>query len=585
LTSGNISSGAITATELASNAVTASGGELDSSVGGVNINITPQGKIAVDQGSGSGLNADLLDGNQPSGLVWSNLGVNQWDINVSDLGTADSSLNFGNSYRARGLLNPKYPQDAATKDYVDTQAGAANQTLEEVLQEGNNAGGLGMVNLNSISLTNPLTDGNVSNSITIGSSGSVDPQAIDSTIADTGLGYSSGQLSVNTADGITTSGDNVILASGAAGTGINYNTGTLSVDYGSTSGTAAQGNVTINVGAGTGLTGGGDLTVGDDSSSITLNTNSNVPLKDQRETITADGWTFQNNLTVQGNLDVFGNITSTDVSNLNVNGSIVPPSQYDNTFDLGNGSRRWRNAYIAQNLYDGNSDNFFEDTNTGNGLRISGIDSDGTIQTATINHDNLDSIDPDDHHPQIDAQDSGTSIVDGPNAMDFRNALAVSTDGSGVDIAVGSNTIGDNEVADNSLTVSSLATGAVNSDELAVNAVNSTHIDSTDSYTISGLDMQDNRIQNVRSTNAGDAVNKSYVDSNFGTANQTLEEVLQEGNSAGNQDIDMSSQNINNLQSIDNGGSAVRIDDNVDMNGNALTDNSGSEMCIGDQCS
>jgi hypothetical protein len=43
----------------------------------------------------------------------------------------------------------------------------------------------------------------------------------------------------------------------------------------------------------------------------------------------------------------FYNITSLQVNQLNVNGSLVPQIGFDNTFDVGNVSRRWRDLYIA----------------------------------------------------------------------------------------------------------------------------------------------------------------------------------------------------------------------------------------------
>ncbi len=142
---------------------------------------------------------------------------------------------------------------------------------------------------------------------------------------------------------------------------------------------------------------------------------------------------------VQGDLDVWGEITNTDVNNLNVNGSILPPAGYDGSFDLGNGSRRWRNAYIGSNLYDGDANNFFETGSLGAGQRVSDISSDGTISTSTISHDNLDSVTYNDHHG-------------------VGNAIA--WDGSN-NIEVAADSIDDAEVANNGLDDSSIASGAI----------------------------------------------------------------------------------------------------------------------------
>ncbi|MEK6842762.1 MAG: hypothetical protein AABX84_03005, partial [Nanoarchaeota archaeon] len=45
----------------------------------------------------------------------------------------------------------------------------------------------------------------------------------------------------------------------------------------------------------------------------------------------------------------FYNITGLNVSILNVNGSILPNTGFDNTFDLGNASLRWRDLWISRN--------------------------------------------------------------------------------------------------------------------------------------------------------------------------------------------------------------------------------------------
>lgn len=50
-----------------------------------------------------------------------------------------------------------------------------------------------------------------------------------------------------------------------------------------------------------------------------------------------------------------------------------------------------------------------------------------------------------------------------------------------------------------------------------------------------------------------------------------------------NGDLDTNNNNIEDVASIDGGGNAVRVDNNVDLNGNSVT-SSGGEVCIGDQC-
>ncbi len=45
------------------------------------------------------------------------------------------------------------------------------------------------------------------------------------------------------------------------------------------------------------------------------------------------------------------NITGLNVSNLNINGSLLSQAGFDNTFDIGNASLRWRDLWIGRNAY------------------------------------------------------------------------------------------------------------------------------------------------------------------------------------------------------------------------------------------
>ncbi|MBM3228558.1 hypothetical protein FJZ20_01580, partial [Candidatus Pacearchaeota archaeon] len=65
-----------------------------------------------------------------------------------------------------------------------------------------------------------------------------------------------------------------------------------------------------------------------------------------------DGWTGGGLSIVDGNifaqtLYVY-NITSLDVSNLNLNGSLFPQEGFDNTFDIGAADKRWRDLYVGR---------------------------------------------------------------------------------------------------------------------------------------------------------------------------------------------------------------------------------------------
>src|SRR3989338_7338597 len=47
----------------------------------------------------------------------------------------------------------------------------------------------------------------------------------------------------------------------------------------------------------------------------------------------------------------FYNITGLDVNTLNVNGTILPPTRWNNTFDIGNATLRWNDLYLGGVLY------------------------------------------------------------------------------------------------------------------------------------------------------------------------------------------------------------------------------------------
>ena len=65
------------------------------------------------------------------------------------------------------------------------------------------------------------------------------------------------------------------------------------------------------------------------------------------------GWTNSGLSIIGGNIyaqqGYFYKINSLSVSTLTVNGSIIPPSGFDNQFDIGSSSLRWRNLYVGTN--------------------------------------------------------------------------------------------------------------------------------------------------------------------------------------------------------------------------------------------
>lgn len=91
------------------------------------------------------------------------------------------------------------------------------------------------------------------------------------------------------------------------------------------------------------------------------------------------------------------------------------------------------------------------------------------------------------------------------------------------------------------------------------NAIGNNELNNSQRFTVEGLNLTDtinmtgNRITNIPAPqDGGDAVNKSYVDRNDDTIkdNQTLAEVLDQGNSAADDNIDLSSQDIYSVRRL-----------------------------------
>jgi len=83
---------------------------------------------------------------------------------------------------------------------------------------------------------------------------------------------------------------------------------------------------------------------------------------DNTGTLNISGTTNFNNGWQSGGVSISGgsvyvqtlyavNITSLGVSNLNINGSLLPDSGFNNTFDVGNLTSQWRNGYFGTEVY------------------------------------------------------------------------------------------------------------------------------------------------------------------------------------------------------------------------------------------
>ena len=99
------------------------------------------------------------------------------------------------------------------------------------------------------------------------------------------------------------------------------------------------------------------------------------------------------------------------------------------------------------------------------------------------------------------------------------------------------------------------------------------------------LYMNSNQIVDVADpTSAQDAATKNYVDNEVSSAGapEDLSTTLEAGNTA-NQSIDMSGNNVDNVNQISGDSAAVKVSNNLDVQGNSVTSSSG-EMCIGNAC-
>ena len=180
--------------------------------------------------------------------------------------------------------------------------------------------GAGLTNISADTLSNSLTDGDGISDFTFdGSSAQTVSVEVDG-----------GTLTVG-ASGVKVS-DNGITATqintSVAGTGLSGGGGTaLSVDYGSTSGTAVQGNTTITV---NGTTNEIDIT-GTAAQALGGAPSYTIGLADS---IGGDR-TFQNNVTITGDLTVNGTTTTLNTNNLNVEDQFIYAASGSSTVDGG----------------------------------------------------------------------------------------------------------------------------------------------------------------------------------------------------------------------------------------------------------
>ena len=180
--------------------------------------------------------------------------------------------------------------------------------------------GTGLTNISADTLSNSLTDGNGISDFTFDGS-SAQTVSVEADGGTLTVGASGVKVSDN---GITATQINTSVA----GTGLSGGGGTaLSVDYGSTSGTAVQGNTTITV---NGTTNEIDIT-GTAAQALGGAPSYTIGLADS---IGGDR-TFQNNVTITGDLTVNGTTTTLNTNNLNVEDQFIYAASGSSTVDGG----------------------------------------------------------------------------------------------------------------------------------------------------------------------------------------------------------------------------------------------------------
>jgi hypothetical protein len=399
VTSNEIADGTVQNSDLSSDSVTYASGD----------HLTGGGKVAL--GGSATLNVD------GGSMSWADLGIQQSDVSVSDLGSADSDLNMndfnisniGNLFGAGIVNNNNIADRAVGSNEIASGAVGSSELVSDAVtvSSGNQLTGGGSVALGD-SITLNLNDG---------SGSGLDADTLDGTQlsninwGDTAMAQSDVSPGDVGLSGLST--DSTLSGSSYDGT-----TGrTWGVNWDDANDLDSDGNVVSDSVSGSEIA---ENAVG--NSEIDNSVNIDLESLDVAGGSVGDG--TQSGLTVDstGNLYFDGSLNFPgDVNTINaqeLDGSIVPDRDADQ--NLGGGSSRWNNLYLASNIYDGSSDNFFENGNLGPGQRVTGIGSDGTISTTTISHDNINGVSSSDHHVRPSA---GTLLSeDGSNNFNVQES-------------------------------------------------------------------------------------------------------------------------------------------------------------------
>jgi len=299
------------------------------------------------------LDSTILTGDIATGAI-TNTDILLNSINTTQIidGTilpADLSANVNTSFDARYLLNSG---DTASGDY-NFDAG----TLF-INSSGNNLG---------VGTTSPQVGMKMDVRSDPGIAGSSGITAYgyngDGGIAIKGYGYATSGTGINyglygLSGGSRATGTNVGGYFTASGAATNYAliTGSGNVGIGIANPISmlqVAGNVTL-------ATTSGNVGINTTSPQNTLNVVGTMNVTGTsylNKTEFNGGWTDGGVSIIDGNVYAtaayFYNITGLEVSTLRINGSLLPATGFDDTFDLGNSTLRWRDLYLSRNAYVG----------------------------------------------------------------------------------------------------------------------------------------------------------------------------------------------------------------------------------------